>query len=188
MPFRDLSQEDDKGTAGYLRFIDESGGKGIRGALFIISSRGEPLGFTFTRVDVHSSLLWRPGEARRHAVTSLVKSLFQAAATAPTILMALADEVPARVFTEDIDVGVPMCRISTGEIAVHAASDEKERLSDSVDVFWVNGQPLPGSPARSLVDALNERNLLTEPFERASIGIQEVYHRDASSHVVENTA
>jgi len=183
-----LSQEDDKGTAGYLRFIDESGGKGIRGALFIISSRGEPLGFTFTRVDVHSSLLWRPGEARRHAVTSLVKSLFQAAATAPTILMALADEVPARVFTEDIDVGVPMCRISTGEIAVHAASDEKERLSDSVDVFWVNGQPLPGSPARSLVDALNERNLLTEPFERASIGIQEVYHRDASSHVVENTA
>ena len=175
VPFRDLTAEEDSGVAGYLRFIDEPDGKGIRGALFIVSSRGEPLDFSFTRIDVHSSFLWRTGEARRQAVTALTKTLFQAATRVPTIILALADEVPPRVFTEDVEVGVPICRVITAETSVQAASEEKEQLSDSVDLFWVNGRPLPESPARSLIDALNERHLLIEPFERASIGIQEVF-------------
>ena len=79
------------------------------------------------------------------------------------------------MFTEDLEIGVPLCRVITAETAVQAASEEEERLSDSVDLFWVNGQPLPESPARSLIDALNGRHLLTEPFERALIGIQEVF-------------
>ena len=175
VPFRDLTAGEESGVAGYLRFIDEPDGKGIRGALFIVSSRGEPLDFSFTRIDVHSSFLWRAGEARRQAVTALTKTLFQAATRVPTIILALADEVPPRVFTEDVEVGVPLCRVITAEMAVQAASEEKEQLSDSVDLFWVNGRPLPESPARSLIDALNGRHLLTEPFERASIGIQEVF-------------
>ena len=175
VPFRDLIEGEDSGVAGYLRFINEPDGKGIRGSLFIVSSRGEPLDFSFTRIDVHSGFLWRAGEARRQAVTALIKALFQTATKVPTIILALADEVPPRVFTEDMEVGVPLCRVTTAEIAVRAASEEEERLSDSVDLFWVNGQPPPESPARNLIDALNGRHILTEPFERALIGIQEVF-------------
>jgi len=185
VPFRDLSREDDAGVAGYLRFVDEPDGKGIRGALFVVSSRGEPLDFSFTRVDLRGGFLWRQGEAKRQAVAALAKSLFEAARRAPTVLIALADEVSPRVFTEDIEVGVPLCRVSTGEIEIQAASEEKERLSDAVDLFWVNGQPPPDSPARSLVDALNGRNILIEPFERASIGIREAFDRNASGHMVD---
>jgi hypothetical protein len=176
VPFRDLTAGEDSGVAGYLRFIGEPDGKGIRGALFMVSSRGEPLDFSFTRIDVLSSFLWRAGESRRQAITSLTKALFQAATRAPTVILALADEVPPRVFTEDIEIGIPLCRVITSETAVQAASEEKERLSDSVDLFWVNGRPLPESPARSLIDALYGRHLLTEPFERASRGIQEVFN------------
>ena len=161
--------------AGYLRFIDEPDGKGIRGALFIVSSRGEPLDFSFTRIDVHHGFLWRAGEARRQAVTSLTKALFQTATRAPNVILALADEVPPRVFTEDLEVGVPLCRIITAEMAVQAGSEEEERLSDSVNLFWVNGRPPPESPARSLIETLNGRQLLLEPFDRASIGIQEAF-------------
>ena len=175
VPFRDLTEGDDSGVAGYLRFIDESDGKGIRGALFIVSSRGEPLEFNFTRIDMHSSFLWRAGEARRQAVTSLTKALFQAATIVPTLILALADEVPPRVFTEDLEVGIPLGRVTTAEIAVRAASEEEERVSDSVDLFWVNGRPPPESPARSLLEALNERQLLIEPFDRASIGMKEAF-------------
>lgn len=175
VPFRDLTAGENTGEVGYLRFIDEPDGKGIRGALFIVSSRGEPLDFSFTRIDVHSSFLWRAGEARRQAVTALIKALFQAATRVPALILALADEVPPRVFTEDIEVGIPLCRVTMAKIAVRAASEEEERLSDSVDLFWVNGRPPPGSPARSLIEAFNGRQLLIEPFERASIGIQEVF-------------
>lgn len=175
VPFRDLTAGEDSGVAGYLRFIDEPDGKGIRGALFIVSSRGEPLDFSFTRIDVHSGFLWRAGEARRQAVTSLTKALFQAATKVPDVILALADEVAPRVFTEDLEVDVPLCRINTAEMAIQAGSEEEERLSDSVNLFWINGRPPLESPARSLIDAMNGRQLLTEPFDRALIGMEEAF-------------
>ena len=175
VPFRDLTAGDGDEAAGYLRFIDEPDGKGIRGALFIVSSRGQPVDFSFTRIDVHSGFLWRAGEARRQAVTSLTKALFQAATRVPDVILALANEVPPRVFTEDLEVGVPLCRVTMAEMTVQAGSEEEERLSDSVNLFWVNGRPPPESPSRSLIEALNGRQLLTEPFDRASIGMQEAF-------------
>lgn len=176
VPFRDLTAGEDSGVAGYLRFIDEPDGKGIRGALFIVSSRAEPLDFSFSRIDVHSSFLWRAGEARRQAVTSLAKALFQAATRVPDLVLALAEEVPPRVFTDDLEVDVPLCRIATAEMMVQAGSEEEERLSDSLDLFWVHGRPAVDSAARGLIEALNGRQLLTEPFERASIGIEEAFN------------
>ncbi len=175
VPFRDLTVEEDRGVAGYLRFIDEPDGKGIRGALFTVSSRAEPLDFSFTRIDVHSGFLWRAGEARRQAVTFLIKVLFQAASRTPDVILALADEVSPRVFTEDLEVGVPICRVVTTENAAQAVPEEEERLSDTVNLFWVNGRPPQDSPARNLIEVLNGRQLLTEPFERASAGIEEAF-------------
>lgn len=93
----------------------------------------------------------------------------------PDVILSLADEVPPRVFTEDPEVGIPLCRIITSEMAVQATSEEEEQLSDSVNLFWVNGRPSPESPARSLIEALNGRQLLTEPFERASAGMKEAF-------------
>ena len=175
IPFRDLTEGEDSGVAGYLKFIDEPDGKGIRGALFIVSSRGEPLDFSFSRIDVHNDFLWRAGEARRQAITSLTKALFQATTNVPNVILALADEVPPRVFTEDLEVGVPLCRIITTEMAVQASSEEEERISDSVNLFWINGRPPLESPARSFMDAMNGRQLLTEPFDRALIGMEEAF-------------
>ncbi len=175
IPFRDLNEDENSGVVGYLRFVDEPDGKGMRGALFIISTRGEPLDFSFTRVDVHGGFLWRAGESRRQAVTELTKSLFQSASRIPSVLIALADEVPARVFTEDLEVHVPLCRVVTTEMTPQAASEEQERISDSLDLFWVNGQPPPDSLARKIIESLNERQLLLEPFERASIGLDEAF-------------
>ncbi len=175
VPFRDLTEEEESGFAGYLRFVDEPNGKGIRGALFIVSSRGEPLDFHFTRIDVHSSFLWRAGEARRQAVTSLARALFQAATKTPGVILALADEVHPRVFTEDLEVGVPLCRVVTSENTIQAGPEDEERISDTVNLFWVNGRPPQDSPARDLIEVLSRRQLLTEPFERASAGIKEAF-------------
>src|SRR6266581_2475393 len=104
VPFRDLTQDEGLGLAGYLRFVDEADGKGIRGALFLVTAKGEPMDFSFCRIDVPSSFLWRPGQARQHAVSALTKSLFVASPKEPTLLLALGEEVSPRLFTEDIEV------------------------------------------------------------------------------------
>jgi len=112
---------------------------------------------------------------RAHQVTLSI-SLFQSASRIPSVIIALADEVPPRVFTEDLEVHVPVCRVVTTEMTPQAASEEQERISDSLDLFWVNGRPPPDSSAGKIIESLNGRQLLLEPFERASIGLEEAFN------------
>ena len=175
IPFRDLSDDTDLGLAGFLRFEEEPGGKGIRAALFLITSRGEPIEFSFTRVSLGRSFLWRSGEDRRHAVAALAKALFEAVSNQPALLLALADETPPRVFTEDLEVQVPLCRVASQDATVHAATEHLELITDTTNLFWVGGPPGPESPARLLLETLKGKQLLTEPFERAAVGLREAY-------------
>ena len=173
IPFRDLADETHSGVAGYLRFVDEPDGKGVRGAMFTMSTRGEPLEFSFTRIDVRLSVLWRREEARRSAVVPLAKVLFEAATRVPDVVLALAEETPPRVFTEDLEVQVPLCRVAAGDRAPMAFSEESERISDSLTLVWVNGFPPSEGPGRKTIDLLNSRHLLLEPFTRAEKGLEE---------------
>ena len=175
IPFRDIAAEQDAGAAGFLRFIDEEDGKGMQAALFLVSSRGAPLDYCFTRVDVHNSFLWRQGDARRNAVTALAKVLFEGTSRTPDLILSLADEVPPRVFADDLAVNVPLCRISTGDVTVQGASETSETLGDSVNVVWATNKPSPDSGARKLLEALLDRQLLLEPFERAVLGLAEAF-------------
>ena len=175
VPFKDLTTEQDSGVAGYLKFVDEEDDKGMQAALFLVSSRGTPLDYCFTRVDVHNSFLWRQGDARRNAVAALAKVLFEGTARTPDLILSLAEEVPPRVFADDFAVSVPLCRISTGDMTVQAASEESETIGDSVNVIWATHKPAPDSNARKLLEALLDRGLLREPFERAALGLEEAF-------------
>ena len=175
IPFNDLAEESDLGLAGFLRFEEEPGGRGMRGALFIITSRGEPIEFSFTRIDVAASFLWRAGDASRHAIASLSKTLFGACSKQPALILVLAEEVAPQVFTEDLHVSIPICRVSSQGTNVHAINEIPETLSNTVSLFWVSESPEEGSPPRLLLDALRVRQLLTEPFERASVGLDEAF-------------
>lgn len=174
IPFRDHGDVDDLGLAGYLRFADEVGG-GLRGALFLVNGRGDPVDFCFSRVEIPASFLWRAGEARRQAVRALCLSLFTACPREPQLILARAEEVSPLVFTEDLEVLLPLCRVADGAAGVHAASESPEELSDALHVFWVAAPPAPDSPVRVLLDALAGRGLMLEPFDRAAKGIDEAF-------------
>lgn len=175
VPFIDLTEGDEPGPVGYLRFVDEPDGKGIRCALFLTTVRGEPVDFCFTRIDVHNSFLWRQGDARRHAVTSLIKALFQAANSIPVLILGLSDEIPPRVFADDIQSQVPLGRFSTAEVTVQAASETLEPMTGSLSLTWSTEQPGQGSDARKLLEAIVLRQDPLEPFERAAAGIAEAF-------------
>ena len=167
---------------GYLKFIEEDGSRGVRGALFLVNSRGEPMDFSFARVDVHASFLWRPGESRRQAVVALSRTLFTAATHVPHLLIALAGEVPAAVFTDDLEVAIPVCRLAgpsalayASSALAYASTESLEELPSAQHLFWAGPPPEAGSDARGVLDALVARQGLVEPFERAALGLQEAY-------------
>ena len=173
--FRDRANVDELGFVGYLRFITEESSEGVRGALFVVNGRGEPVDFSFSRVTMQASFLWRAGDAQRHALRALCATLFSACSKELSLLLARVEEVPALLFTEDLEVHVTTARVSAQLAQVHAASEVQEDMGSELHVYWVRSAPPAKSPARELVDALIKRGLFLEPFERASLGIQVAY-------------
>ena len=129
--------------------------------------------FSFARVDVHASFLWRPGESRRQAVVALSRTLFTAATNVPHLLVALAEEVPAAVFTEDLAVAIPLCRLAGPSALAYASTESMEELPGAQHLFWVGPPPGEGADARGRLDARVARQGVVEPFERAALGLQE---------------
>ena len=175
IPFRDLGEGEPSGVAGFLRFIDEPDGRGIRGALFIMSARGEPIEFAFTRINLRSGVLWRPGHARSRSVYALTRALFESASNQADVVFSLVEETPPAVFWDDLRPEVPLCRVASNDSAAAAPSEKAQRLCESLTLYWTNGLPPPDSVAVQTVELLERRQLLMEPFERAALGIQEAF-------------
>ena len=175
VPFRYLREDDGLGLAGYLRFVSEEDGRGMRAALFLVNARGEPIDFTFSRIDVSASFLWRTGDAKRNAVSRLAATLFEACPRVPSLLIALSSEVHPRVFTEDLLLDVPICRVSdTGDVP-RALSETEESLNGQVHLFWVAKPPEGNAPARRVLESLQSGQMLLEPFDRAARGLEEAF-------------
>ncbi len=177
MPILLENREDEAttGTVGFLRFLDEDSGSGIRAALFMASSQDVPLEFSFTRIDFHDSRLWRMGEARRTTVLSLIETLFHSAGRTPSVIVGLADEIPPLVFSENIRIDVPLCRVSTDPAPRRGASEEIEQIGASLFLVWSTSPPQEDSVARRLLKTIVERSDPLEPFRRVAAGIAEAY-------------
>lgn len=173
IPFREVAGGVAPGSAAFLKFEPETPG-GLRGAIFVVNGTGEPLEFTFARVDVRASVLWRPGDAHRSAIAQLARVLFPALSSRPDCLLMLAAEIPPRLFLDEIQLELPACRVG-GESSVHAVDETVERVDEVRHLFWIGPQPGASDRARSLLDSLRARSLLTEPFERATMGLREAY-------------
>ena len=183
IPFRDQDDVEDLGVAAYLRLEADADRPGYRGALFQVNARGEPVEFTYNRVGTPSSFLWRPGDLRRSALKKLTASLLATCSRAPRLILCLAAQTPSELFAQDLRVSVPVGRIATAQettgfstlethetLALDAEGEEAP-----VHLLWFPAPPAADSPERHLLLDLHRRGLLHEPFERAGIGLHEVY-------------
>ena len=155
--------------------MDEAQGKGIRAALFVTSAQHLPLEFCFTRVDVADSVLWENGQGRRNVVASLIRELFQSVKRTPDVLLGLADEIPPLIFSEELRVETPVCRISNDPAPRRGASEEIEQLSASLYLVWSTPPPGENTLARRLLEGLAKHPNPLEPFDRVAAGIAEAY-------------
>jgi hypothetical protein len=181
VPFRDRDDLENLGSAAFLKFEPRAEPSGFRAALFQVNARGEPVEFTYNRVETPSTFLWRAVDVKRAAARQLTVSLLQMCPRAPRLILCLAGEIPAEVFTEDIAVDLPVCRIvRSSNGAAPAPSEMVEQLDhaegdEPLRLLWHPAPPEDGSSEHALVRALARHGLLVEPFERASAGLDELY-------------
>jgi hypothetical protein len=194
VPFKDAAELDAGGTAAFLRLVPGRGDPRRGAALFQVNARGAPVEFTYNRLDLPSEVLWRPEQLEREAAKTLARSLFEAARRTPLVLLCLADEIDAALFSEDLEIQIPVCRVAvraddepfdppqrirTPPPRFRGDSGEPvpvERLVSgdaTAHLFWRPALPSPESPPRRLVTTLAARGLLLEPFERALEGFHE---------------
>ena len=183
IPFRDAVEIEELGYAAYLRLVSEDAGAGWVGALFTINARGEPIEFTYNRIDTPHSFLWRAQEVRQSAARRLTASLLTLCPEPPKIIFCLAQEVGSELFGRDLEVSVPVCRIAPTVVSVsYWATETADSLNatEPLNLFWTPAKPLDDSPERRLLNELTTRGLAMEPFDRTLIGLREVYKIPAS--------
>ena len=172
IPFDDLTEADHSDAVVWLRIIEEEDGTGIRAALFETSGQGDPLAFCFARVNQRDPFLRHREDARQVVMTSLVKSLFQAASRSPTLIFGLADEMPLWMFNGDIRIQIPFCLLRLDETPTNADSElGRSADANAQQLLWATEQPTEGSGARRMLDEIMERRDPFEPFQRASEGL-----------------
>src|SRR5215510_7627040 len=129
IPFRDADDLDELGTVAYLKIEPVADGSGYLGGLFLINARGEPIEFTYNRIDTPNTFLWRQEDLRRHAARKLTASLFSLCPRTPRLLLCLAQEVGSELFCQDLQVSIPVCRIAlASEVPTVSAAETKEVL------------------------------------------------------------
>jgi hypothetical protein len=179
IPFSDVDDGDGLGSAGFLKLELSSDNACCLGALFVISARGEPLEFGYNRVRVPQPYLWRPADLRRYAERRLTTSLLSVCSHQPRLLLCLVSEIDSELFGQDLHVELPIARIGVaGSVYRQVETETGEVLEEEQAPLHVAWQPAPpenGSPERRLFEHLATHNLLLEPFERAVVGLHEVY-------------
>jgi hypothetical protein len=185
IPFNDIDAYGSGfGSAAYLKVDSSSDGACSLGALLVITARGEPLEFAYNRVRVPQPFLWREADLRRYVLRRLATSLLSVCSQQPRILLYLDNEVHVPLFEQDLQLEMPVAGVTapgptsrrtdagTGEIV-------EERSPTPAHVSWHPAPPEHGSVERRLFEHLSVHGLLLEPFERAEIGLREVYGRRA---------
>jgi hypothetical protein len=178
IPYRDADELNDLGIAGYLKIQPVQDEAGYLAALFLINARGEPIEFTYNRTETPHTFLWRQADIRRHAIRKLTASLFSLCPKIPRLILCLAEEVGSELFCQDIQLSVPVCRIAPAIKALpYSATEIQDRIEveEPMNLFWYPGRPPDDSIELKLLHELSTKGLLTEPFERALIGLREVY-------------
>jgi hypothetical protein len=177
IPFHDADEIEELGSAGYLALEHAPDGSGCRGGLLVVNARGEPLEFAYNQVQAPARFLWRPADLRRALERRLTASLLSVCSHQPRLLLCRAEDVGSALFSLDIHLDVPVARMDEPmAVARRVDRETGEVFEDAApQVAWQPEPPAEGSLERRLFERLSAHGLLEEPFERAAVGLREVF-------------
>lgn len=185
IPFRDADEVEELGAAGYLKIDASDDGRVFLGALFLVNARGEPLEFTYNRIETPNTFLWRQDDIRRHAIRKLTTSLLTICPKVPQFVVCLADEVNHELFCNEIHLSIPICRVTSLMMSTPYSTQEVQVTVEDPEplhLFWFPGKPADESTEHRLLNRLITHGLFLEPFDRAKVGLKEVYSNEAAGN------
>ena len=183
--FHDADEIAQLGMAAYLHIAPPLPDSALRhGALLVLNARGEPMEFSYNRIELMQPVLWRALDREQAAIRRLALSLFEAATQTPALLLCRADVVGPHIFGQasGLTLHIPVVRLAPLGALVGYAGEEARQTVETVDehgelleiaLFWT--PEAPAGPAAVLFERLVQRGLILEPFVRAQEGLREVY-------------
>jgi hypothetical protein len=182
IPFHDVGDVDELGSAGFLKLevvADERATVSAVAGLLVINARGEPLEFAFNRAELRHRELWGERLARGHLQRRLVTSLLSVSSYDPRLLACLEDEIDTDLFGSELRVEVPIVRFGAfvpgNRVVDHLTGEVLDESAPLIPCTWQPAPPSDDTAAHRLFERLGAHGLLLEPFERASLGLREVY-------------
>jgi hypothetical protein len=146
--------------------------------LFVINALGEPMEFTYTRIDVPNSFLWRKADIARHAIRKMAGSLFNLTPASPRLVFCLSSEINIESFLNNVKLNIPLCGVSlsgSNDSNSGTGTGKQNGPDSSVQLAWFPAWPAEDSLGYQLFKRLLSGGLILEPFERAAAGLREVY-------------
>ena len=166
------------GVAGWLRFVPTPDGSVVRAALLLISFEPEFKEFSFTqlRIGAEGDPFHRVHpENLREAADSLVRFT----RTAPSLLFALADEVPPGFLERSFGSHSAGCRLKGTVPGRNRRFGSTPDSSEACELLWDTEEPARSTGAFKLLEAIRDQSLLTEPFRLAAAGLEEAFQDPA---------
>ena len=158
-PDRIISDNGD--SIGWLRFVPDYSGRGVRAGLLQTSVEGAPLGFSFVRTDLTS-------DGEQGTVPQLAGSLIRSAMSKPRLLLAVVEEGLTEVF-DGLGIGLPLCCIPLHSLFQAGAVTERHTELIFQQLQWVNEPPASATEA-ALVELMGQNNPF-EPLDRTARGL-----------------
>lgn len=173
VPFRELDDPAGRERVAFLRLLPDPDGRRVRGGLLTTNGIGEPVEFTFTRIESPAPLLCTDHRPSAHVARLLVLALFERCETAPDLLLVLQDEVDDGLFRHRVHVDIPVAAVRAVP-AGHGASCQwvpARALEPGADT----DDALPITPvAQCALDRLHALDMVLDPFDRAARALDAV--------------
>lgn len=131
----------------------------------LIDHLGQPLEFVHNSLETPSGILWPETEVRKLSTVALCHSLFDACRREPEILVCMNALADAEFLRTTVAPAIPFAQAGI------AGPDRPN------DWSWIGTEPARSLPAVRLWEDLVQHGFVTEPFERITRGLREVYPR-----------
>ncbi len=162
------------GVAGWLRFVPTPGDSVVRAALLLISFEPEFKEFSFTQLStgVESDPFRR---VHPEFLCELAEVLIRFTRLDPSLLFALAEEVPPGLLERSFGLNPLSCRIKGSVPVEDSRFGSTPRTSEAFELLWETGKPSRKSGAFKLLKVIHDRSLVMEPFRLAAAGLEEAF-------------
>lgn len=166
------------GGAAWLKFSLEHDSRFMRAAWYQVTENVELQAFSFSGATCPGYQTPR-GEVSSGFLRNLTNSLLSFVQEKPILLLGLTDEIPPGLFADGLGSGIVCCRVSQKAESIQTGGDQTVKGSNGIRLLWETETPGQDSEVQYLLNVIQAKMDLYDPFSRAEVALQEAFGNTA---------